>query len=489
MSRLEKAIAYVAPTWAASRARSRGVLAAYEAAKVTRLRISKGSNESGNGAVQMAGSRLRDQARYLDENHDLARAVLNAAVQNAIGTGIGIEPQPRIKGGNQDIHGDLQWALIKAFKRWCEAPEVTGAHDFGSMQRLMFRSMFRDGEGFGQHVLGVAPGLVHGSSVPYSVEMLEADMVPLDYAEQGFVQGVRLNAWNRPTHFSVYKIHPRDILAFTDWQTKIVSADRMMHYKLADRIGQLRGVSVFASVLERLDDVKDYETSERIAAKIAASMAAMIRKGDPGMYTPPGEGKGKDREIRMRPGMIFDDLLPGESVEMIDTNRPNTNLEAFRQGQLRAVAGGTGVTYSTIARHYDGSYSSQRQELVEAQGSYRILSDLFVSQALRPIYRNFVSAAVLQGVVKIPRNVDLESLYDALYIPPRMPWIDPKKEAEAYALLEDRAYVAGSEIVRELGKNPNDVIDAQKRWKADKKAAGIEEIPVKASNVPDTIEG
>ena len=68
-------------------------------------------------------------------------------------------------------------------------------------------------------------------------------------------------------------------------------------------------MSVFAAVLGRLEDIKDYEESERIAAKVAASMAAFIKKGSQDMY--PNEMKDGEmlaRELKFRPGMIFDDL-------------------------------------------------------------------------------------------------------------------------------------------------------------------------------------
>ena len=46
---------------------------------------------SGDTSVRMAGDSLRIQARYLDENHDLVRGVLNTLVNNIVGTGIRIE--------------------------------------------------------------------------------------------------------------------------------------------------------------------------------------------------------------------------------------------------------------------------------------------------------------------------------------------------------------------------------------------------------------
>lgn len=49
-------------------------------------------------------------------------------------------------------------------------------------------------------------------------------------------------------------------------------------------------------------------------------------------------GKDDDRELNIQPGIIYDDLLPGEDIGMVKSDRPNPNLETFRNGQLRAVS-------------------------------------------------------------------------------------------------------------------------------------------------------
>ncbi|WP_415915300.1 phage portal protein, partial [Pseudomonas fragi] len=45
------------------------------------------------------------------------------------------------------------------------------------------------------------------------------------------------------------------------------------------RIGQNRGQPLLHAVLIRLADIKDYEESERVAARISAALAMYIKKG------------------------------------------------------------------------------------------------------------------------------------------------------------------------------------------------------------------
>ena len=232
-----------------------------------------------------------------------------------------------------------------------------------------------------------------------------------------------------------------------------------------DRIGQRRGVSEFASVITRLEDIKDYEESERIAAKIAASLTAYVKKGSPELYDAEdsvqrdAEGNALPRELSLSSGTILDNLGIGEEIGMIDSNRPNPNVVTFRQGQLRAVAAGLGGSYSSIARDYSGTYSSQRQELVEQWINYAILTDEFVGMQVQPVWENFVLAAHLSGVVPMPKDLEQYSEDDALFVGQSMPWIDPLKEAIAWKTLTRAGFASEVEVIRKRGGNPRDVME------------------------------
>lgn len=472
----DRIVSWFDPVAGMKRAHARTVLSYYEAAKPDRTRKMRRAVGTANHEVQHAGATLRQTARHLEQNYDLALGVLNTLVANVVGpNGIGIEPQPRRADGG--IDDALARQILELWKDWCLNPEVTRQHDWASAQRLLCRSWLRDGEVFAQTLTGNTFGLDHGTTVPFSVELIEADLVPMHYAAQSpatVVQGIEVNAWGAPVGYHVYKVDPaadNTASLSISGETKRVSADRMLHLKNVHRIRQLRGVSVFASVLTRFDDLKDYEESERIAAKIAASMAAVIKKGTPDLYEPDSDGE--PRSMRFRPGMIFDDLRPGESVETIDTNRPNPNLETYRSGQMKAIAAGAGPTFSSIARTYDGTYSAQRQELVEGYAIYATLASEFIGRIVRPIYERFIAAALASGKLRLPAGVRPEMLDDAIYMPPAMPWIDPKKEAEAWGMLEDRAYISGPEVIRKRGGNPVDVLEQQARWLREKAAQGI----------------
>jgi lambda family phage portal protein len=472
MNALDRAIAYISPTIGVRRAQHRRVLAYYEAASPNRLRKGRRAPGTGNLVVHQAGRNLREQARYFEQNHDLARGVLTDLVAKTIGPyGIMCEPQPQMLSGNGEINDLFAWEILRLWKDWGKRPEVTWQHDWASAQRIAARSWFRDGEVFTQMIQGTTPFLDHGTKVPMSLELIEADLVPFEYSlPPTIVMGIEVNTWGRPVAYWVLKMPPGDVFqgfAIVPTNLKRMTADRMLHVAARDRIRQFRGVSVFATVLGRLDDLKDYEESERIAAKVAASMAAMIKKGAPEDYViPDATGSDKEhRDLKFRPGMIFDDLLPGETIETIDTKRPNPNLLTYRQGQLRGVGSGTGTSYSSIAKDYNGTYSAQRQELVESWSAYATLAAEFTSRFVCPVYEAFIATAIASGQLKVPKGIDPDTIDDAIYIAPQMPWIDPEKEAASWVLLESAGFASAPEIIRRRGANPNDVLIQESRWR------------------------
>lgn len=449
-------LSHIAPERAVRRVRAQEQIRAYEAARPSRTHAAKRERNSANASVFIAGASLREQARWLDENHDVASGILDKLEERVVGArGIQVEPHPLTWDGK--VHEAFAAEMSRLWEKWSESPEVTGTFSLAEAQRLMLRSALRDGEVFTQLVLGPVKGVQYGTPVQFAFEMLEADFVPLNLTGMdggsGTIQGVNVNTWGRPTGYHVYLMHPQSGLGGT--KTKIIPAERMLHLAMRKRLHQIRGISIFASVIQRLSDIKEYEDSERIAARISASLGLWIKRGDASVYDD-NETRKSDTPYRpydMSSGQIYDELAAGESLEMLESNRPNSNMQAFRNGQLRAVSSGTRTGYSSISRDYNGTYSAQRQELVESFEGYAVLQDWFVARTARPLYRQWVAMLLLSGI-EIPPEVDPKSVYNAMYMAPVMPWIDPEKEGNAWKTQIRGGAATEAEWIRARGMSP-----------------------------------
>ncbi|WP_261865749.1 phage portal protein [Pectobacterium carotovorum] len=456
MSLLDSLIGVISPSWQASRLHNRLRISAYEASMPTRTHKAKRENRNANQLTQFGGRSLREQARWLDNNHDLVIGILDKLEERIVGAkGFIVEPQPLMKDGK--IAEEFASQIRALWGEWSISPDVTGQYTRPVLERLMVRTWLRDGEVFAQLVQGSATGLTPVAGVPFWLEALEPDFVPLDRTEQSqkLLQGVYLNDWGRPTKYMVYKQLP--VIGMLQGDLKEVSADAMLHLKFTRRLHQVRGNSLFSGILIRLSGLKDYEDAELTAARIAASLGMYIKKGDGQSFQDADAKKRGPEELNIVPGMLFDGLEPGEDVGMIKSDRPNANLESFRNGQLRAVAAGSRGSFSSIARNYDGTYSAQRQELVESTEGYLILQDTVIAAFTRPMYRAFLRMAIAAGRLKIPRDLNQDTLFNAVYSGPVMPWIDPVKEANAWKILIRGGAATESEWVRARGSNPDDV--------------------------------
>jgi lambda family phage portal protein len=473
MNITDRIVAYFSPTAGLRRAHARKVLSRYDAAEPSRLRRFHHQRGNQNQIYQMQGQALIAQVRNLMRNHDLAKGALRTLVNNVAGpNGIGIEPQPRTMDG--EIHADMAKALRALWEDWIRQPDVTGQHSFARLSRSVCRSWLRDGECFGQMLIGSVPQLRHNTRVPLSLEMFEAEFVPHDYDDPSrmIAQGIQRNAWGRPLFLHAYKSDPWSTQNPRTLEKRVIPFERVLHIATRDHLNQMRGVSEFAAVITRLEDIKDYEESERVAAKVAAMLTAYVKKGTPELYDA-AEASEEPRELDFSPGMIMDDLLPGEEVGVIDSKRPNAQLVAFRQGQLRAIAAGIGGSYSSISKDYGGTYSSQRQELVEQWVHYACLSDDFVSMFTAPVYREFVRMALLSGELRVDADLDPATLDDALYVAQAMPWIDPMKEALGNEALVKAGFASEVEVIRKRGGKPRDVLEQIATWRDECRDRGI----------------
>ncbi len=476
---LDRAIAVFAPERALRRTQARRALAYYEAARPDRQRKARREYGSAANAVRTAGTTIREQARHLEQNLDLARAVLRVMVNSTVGSaGIQVEPTPLRADGSVDEA--LARAMLEVWDEWGEAPEVTRQLSWPKVQRLLARTKYRDGEALARFVGPNLP-IRHASDIPLSLELLEPDFLPLghdtEYQGRKIKDGIEFNGWGQPVGYWLYRGHPGEYDgSLIPWsQLNRIDANDILHLVQRDRLHQRRGMSDFAAVIERLDHLRDYETSETIAAKVAASMGAAIKKGTPDFYQEEtgSDGEAVPRDLKFRPGMIFDDLLPGESIEMIGSNgRPNAQLMDFRNSLLKAVTSGVGASYSAVSRVYDGNYSARRQELVDVWVDYAVLSQDLAAELVRPVYRRVLSAALAVGRLRLPAEMTLRRALQAAYVMPSMPWIDPAKEASAWQTLIQQGLASGPEIVRKRGRAPGDILREEVLWREQWAAAG-----------------
>ena len=189
----------------------------------SRLHKAKRESRGANAAIQQSAVSLREQARALDQNHDIVIGILDKLEERVIGSrGIHVEPQPLKLTG--EVDEELAEQIRKKWAEWSVKPEVTAQFTRPELERMLLRTWLRDGEVFIQLVRGTVAGLSHSTKIAFSIEALEPDFVPMDSVGGGnVVQGIELNAWRKPVAYRVYMSNPQES-TITYGKIKSVSA-------------------------------------------------------------------------------------------------------------------------------------------------------------------------------------------------------------------------------------------------------------------------
>src|SRR5262249_3172563 len=275
-----------------------------------------------------------------------------------------------------------------AWARWTDDADADQRCDFYGLESLVARAVIESGECFVQ-MLVTPDGL--------RLRLLDSEMVPLSETrvlDEGrrVIQGVELHAAGTRLAYPVYKRRPAVPRFSTDLIR--VPAEQMLHVGQVLVPGQIRGVSWLTPVLLRLRDIHACDDAQLQRQAIAALFAGFIRR--PEGATPPGMlgESAANPEPTLEPGTISY-LAEGEDITFPSTP-PVSDVVAFLQLQLRAVAAGLGVPAHLVEGDMSQTnYSSIRGALVEYRARIEALQhQLLVFQLCRPVWKAWILTEV-----------------------------------------------------------------------------------------------
>jgi phage portal protein, lambda family len=444
-------------------------------------------------AEMMAGASIAAQrAAYFARNNPNVAAAVNAMVSNAVGTGI----KPRSKHPDPAVRD----ALHALWERWERVADASGrAGGFYAQQALAVRAMIEGGEAF----IRLRARLPEdGLPVPFQVEMISRDQVPATRWQEirpgnPVRAGIEFDALGRRVAYWVLPFNPNDptmpVLAPT-WEPKRVPAEDMLHLFRELVENQLRGLSWLAPVLLRVKELDAYEDAALVRAKVAAMLAGFIVNKDDS--NPAWKPQGNAETPTLEPGALVP-LNPGESVEF--TNPPDDkNYDAFTKNHMRAIAVGVGATYFQVSGDLkDANYSSLRGGLVEFRRSVEQLQHLtIIPQLCDPVWRRFVTLAVLSGAIDAPDFFrDPEPYLSAEWLPPAFDWVDPLKDVRAEVEAIEAKLKSRAQSVAERGYDV-ETLDAQIAADVQReqrlglpttaKSGGVSEMPTPSEETTET---
>lgn len=440
----------------------------YEGAKFSRLTADwVTGNTSADSEVYGSAQKLRDRVRQLCRDNDYARQTLRAIAANVVGQGIPFQAQVRMqRGGRLDKNVNDQ--IEATWKRWTNAQHchTAGKLTWHDIEALAIRSVAESGEVF----VRLVKQPFGGSAVPLALEVLEADL--LDDGLNGRSQqgneirmGVEVDTWGRPVAYHFLAYHPGDY-QFSNQQIstqrhKRVPADEVIHLYRMDRPGQTRGVTWFASAIQRLHHLQGYEQAEIVRARASSALMGFIT-------SPEGELMGDDvvdgeRVSSFEPG-VFKYLAPGESVTVPQLDAPDGQFEPFLRAMLRAMAAGIGCSYETVSRDFSQTnYSSSRLSLLEDRDHWRVLQKWLIENLHQRVFEVWMDMAVLSGALPLPIYELQADRYKAVHWMPRgWAWVDPGKEVQAYKEAVRCGFKTLGDVVAEQGGDLEELMQSRR---------------------------
>lgn len=419
-----------------------------------------GSNRSADSEIRWAIRDLRNRSRDLERNNEYFRRYLQLLRTNVVGSA-GFRLQ--VKAVNADNSVDIAGSqMIET--AWAEFARTGGCTVDGRMSLIdlenhVISGLARDGEVFMRIVKG------RGFRHQIALQIIEPDRVDEEMNERyrngnDVRMGVELDEFRRPVAYHILLNHPGDY----DYTTLAkgtkrarVPASEIMHIYRQERAGQTRGVPWSTAAITALKMLHGYREAELVAARTAASKMGFFTSpaGDDFMADGyEGENGTGAPLYNAEPG-TFHQLPAGVEFTAFDPSHPTSAYADFEKSILRGIAGGLGVSYTSLANDLEGtSYSSIRQGALEERDFYRTLQTFMVEHFLDPLYRVWLEHVIDNALTPITGMGKYEKFSRNFAFRPRgFQWVDPLKEINAAVVGLQNGILSHSDIAATYGRD------------------------------------
>lgn len=441
-----------------------GVQAKYDAAGSGRRMVGWNPPSSGPNLATAGLQKIRDRSRDVSRNDWAGESSLQKWTTTLIGIGI----VPRFKRVTDKSRKQV---LTDLWTGWCRYADADGVLDFYGLQTLAVRAWLESGEVF----VRLRPRSPEtGLEVPFQVQLVEADFVPMLDADQyaglpeghKIRQGIELNKYGRRIAYWMFKEHPGENSSnFSASDLIRVAASQVRHVFEVKRPGQLRGVPAIATVLARLREVGDYEDAVLVRQKISNLFVAFLKNTlpngatgtDPFTNMPINFGKSGEPLAELAPGM-FQELEPGQDVTFANPVEAGTTFSDYMRTSHLGTAAGAGIPYELFSGDIrEVSDRTLRMIINEfrrlaQQRQWQIVIPMFCV----PIIEAWGEAAVLAGKVTI---AEMPAIRFAEWSPHGWEHIHPVQDPQGKKLEVEAGFRSRSSVIAEAGDDPDAVDD------------------------------
>jgi lambda family phage portal protein len=238
-----------------------------------------------------------------------------------------------------------------------------------------------------------------------------------------------------------------------------IAAEDVIHVFIVEQIGQRRGLPWMRTALFRMRNLAAFEDAAIINARVGASKMGFFRDQD----ADPEDAE--DLPMDAEPG-VFENIGSREFVEW-NPQFPDASIEMFTRSCLRSISVGLGVSYNNLAGDLTSvNFSSIRQGALDEREVWKGLQQFFISAWCEQLYPEWLQMALLMEKIRVPTKTGgsgalpftkIDKYRSVTFTGRRWSWIDPKAEVDANAVAIGQRLKSRSEVIREMGGDPDDV--------------------------------
>lgn len=407
-----------------------------------------------NAVLRQSLTALRDASRSLTLQNPYARRYVSMSAGNVAGAdGITIRPAPIVGDHTDQVLADR---LDKLFYEWASDVSrfsLDGTLSLDMLQALAERSRCTDGDFF----LRLHPGRT------LQISVIDAARIPSTKNELLKNGAYISNGIERDRNGKVLAYHIADInpLNYTinASSTERVPANEILHYFIPEFVGQERGFPDFISVFKTLEDFNSYNEAAVIQKKIASSSMGFVTSSDT-MQDELLDSEPVEREHieYFEPGTIKE-LQPGQQIQVLNPTAGTDKITEFSDAVLTTISTGLGVPKSMLTGDtQNASFSAAKMADRISKENFKTRSNLLISKILKPVYREFVKRLMVSELNNLS-FLDFENIANVTFNLPKQVSLDPVKDAQYEQILLNMGVKSRSQIIRDLGMEPQHVFD------------------------------
>lgn len=470
ISRLDRAIAKVAPGWGQKRVAARhglGILS-----NLVERRAASRKGRMSNRTVRttspyqegIARETLALKALEAAANDPLVAGLVRTIEINVIGKGLIPQSQPKIdilgitEKQARQVAAQAEWA----FKMWDQAADVAGRLSFADSQRLDIRQAFILGETLKLMVMSDDPARPL-SLAQQMVDPLRLKTPTNKSSDRSIRDGITLGPAGEPLLYHI--ADPRDPgrKAARKDDFKSFPARRghrwvCMHRVLPLEPEQIRGISLLAPVLELADNLGEYAEMELAAAITSANFSVYLESMDGSHGADVGRGLDADENgvpmLEYKPGQVY---AGPHKPHLLSANRPPGTYDPYTKSLERRGIASQGLSSLLVSQDFsETNYSAMRGAVVMAGKLFGLLQAWEANANCQPVWAMAFEEHVLRGVIELPGGVD--QFYDnplawvnANWRGPRQGLLDPNKEMAAYEKALENHILSLANIHTDMG--------------------------------------